>query len=132
MNGGYGWGQSRFDFGNGTTTGRFNMNGGMVGGTIGAQMQRSWFVFGVEGDGDWANRAPSPQIFGPFQNAPQKKISPRVLQISKELSRGPFIAAATANLVPRRETNMAPAVFMNNAGRFWHTRPIPCVDGSTS
>jgi hypothetical protein len=46
------------------------------------------------GDGDWANRAPSPQIFGPFQNAPQKKISPRLIQISKELSRRPFVAAA--------------------------------------
>jgi outer membrane immunogenic protein len=57
VNGGYGWGtqdpltlfSNRFDRTN------FNINGGMVGGTIGAQIQQGYIVLGIEGDLDWAN-----------------------------------------------------------------------------
>jgi len=56
INGGGGWGTSRFDFpGFGRTTGDFSTSGGLVGGTIGVNWQTSNVVFGVEGDGDWAN-----------------------------------------------------------------------------
>jgi outer membrane immunogenic protein len=56
INGGGGWGRSRFDFsGVGTTSGDFNTSGGLFGGTAGFNWQSSTFVFGVEGDGDWAN-----------------------------------------------------------------------------
>jgi outer membrane immunogenic protein len=56
INGGGGWGTSRFDFpGFGTTTGDFSTSGGLVGGTIGVNWQSSNVVFGLEGDGDWAN-----------------------------------------------------------------------------
>jgi len=57
VNGGYGWGtqdplvlfSNRFD------RASFNVNGGMFGGTIGAQIQQGYVVLGLEGDLDWAN-----------------------------------------------------------------------------
>lgn len=57
VNGGYGWGQqdalslisNRFD----RTS--FNLNGGFIGGTAGAQIQQGYVVLGVESDIDWAN-----------------------------------------------------------------------------
>jgi outer membrane immunogenic protein len=57
VNGGYGWGtqdpltlfSNRFD------RSSFNINGGMIGGTIGAQIQQGYIVLGIEGDLDWAN-----------------------------------------------------------------------------
>jgi outer membrane immunogenic protein len=57
VNGGYGWGEqdplnlfgSRFD------RARFDISGGMVGGTFGAQIQQGYVVLGLEGDLDWAN-----------------------------------------------------------------------------
>ena len=57
VNGGYGWGtqdplvlfSNRFD------RASFNVNGGMFGGTIGAQIQQGYVVIGLEGDLDWAN-----------------------------------------------------------------------------
>jgi outer membrane immunogenic protein len=57
VNGGYGWGQqdplnlisTRFD------RASFNINGGMIGGTFGAQIQQGYVVLGLEGDIDWAN-----------------------------------------------------------------------------
>jgi outer membrane immunogenic protein len=57
VNGGYGWGtqdpltlfSNRFD------RSSFNINGGMFGGTVGAQIQQGYVVLGVEGDLDWAN-----------------------------------------------------------------------------
>jgi outer membrane immunogenic protein len=56
INGGGGWGTSRSDFpGLGTTTGDFSTSGALVGGTIGINWQTSNVVFGLEGDGDWAN-----------------------------------------------------------------------------
>jgi outer membrane immunogenic protein len=56
VNGGGSWGTSRLDFpGFGTTTGDFSTSGGLVGGTFGVNWQTSNVVFGLEGDGDWAN-----------------------------------------------------------------------------
>lgn len=56
INGGWGWGESRFDFVDlGTTTGDFDIDGGMVGGTLGLNWQTGAWVFGVEGDLDWTN-----------------------------------------------------------------------------
>jgi outer membrane immunogenic protein len=57
VNGGYGWGQqdplnllsNRFD------RASFDINGGMFGGTFGAQIQQGYVVLGLEGDLDWAN-----------------------------------------------------------------------------
>ena len=57
VNGGYGWGtqdpltlfSNRFD------RSPFSINGGMFGGTIGAQIQQGYVVLGLEGDLDWAN-----------------------------------------------------------------------------
>jgi outer membrane immunogenic protein len=57
VNGGWGWGQqdplnlisSRFD------RASFNINGGMVGGTFGAQIQQGAIVLGFESDVDWAD-----------------------------------------------------------------------------
>jgi outer membrane immunogenic protein len=57
VNGGYGWGSqdpltlvsNRFD----RTS--FNISGGMLGGTMGAQIQQGYVVIGLEGDLDWAN-----------------------------------------------------------------------------
>jgi outer membrane immunogenic protein len=57
VNGGYGWGtqdpltllSNAFD----RTS--FNINGGMFGGTVGAQIQQGYVVLGLEGDLDWAN-----------------------------------------------------------------------------
>lgn len=56
-NGGYGWGNqdplvlfsNRFD------RAGFDINGGMIGGTFGAQIQQGYVVLGLEGDLDWAN-----------------------------------------------------------------------------
>jgi outer membrane immunogenic protein len=57
VNGGWGWGQqdplnliaSRFD------RDSFNINGGMIGGTFGAQIQQGAIVLGFETDLDWAD-----------------------------------------------------------------------------
>jgi outer membrane immunogenic protein len=57
VNGGWGGGaqdpltlvSNRFD------RSSFNINGGMFGGTIGAQIQQGYVVLGLEGDLDWAN-----------------------------------------------------------------------------
>lgn len=69
-NAGYGWGNqdpmvlfaNRFD-----RTG-FDISGGMIGGTLGAQIQQGYVVIGLEGDIDWANISGSsvvtPSILG--------------------------------------------------------------------
>lgn len=57
VNGGYGWGDqdplnlfsARFD------RASFDISGGMIGGTFGAQIQQGYVVLGLEGDLDWAN-----------------------------------------------------------------------------
>jgi outer membrane immunogenic protein len=55
VNGGGAFGHSRHSFpGAGTTTGNFDISGGLVGGTLGYNFQSSGMVFGLEGDFDWA------------------------------------------------------------------------------
>jgi len=54
INGGYGWGRSNWSLG-AITTGNFNMNGAVVGGTIGYNWQLGGVVIGAEGDFDWSN-----------------------------------------------------------------------------
>jgi outer membrane immunogenic protein len=53
VNGGYGWGTSRYDFPG--VSNRFDVNGGMAGGTVGYNYQFGQTVFGIEGDFDWQN-----------------------------------------------------------------------------
>ena len=56
INGGYGFGSSTWTDPlnpGGSTSGSFNTNGGLVGGTLGVNFQTGAFVFGVEGDIDW-------------------------------------------------------------------------------
>jgi outer membrane immunogenic protein len=53
INGGYGFGSSNWTSG-ALSTGSFDTNGGLAGGTIGANFQTGQFVFGIEGDVDWA------------------------------------------------------------------------------
>jgi outer membrane immunogenic protein len=54
INGGYGFGSSNWSAA-GLSTGNFNVQGPLVGGTLGANFQSGQFVFGIEGDGDWTN-----------------------------------------------------------------------------
>ena len=70
LNGGYGWGEqdpmglltNRFDNFNA------NVNGGLFGGTVGAQIQMYHVLLGLEADGDWANiqgsKSATPTILG--------------------------------------------------------------------
>jgi len=51
INGGYAWGTSSFSGLGGST----NVNGGLVGGTIGYNWQVGQAVYGLEGDLDWTN-----------------------------------------------------------------------------
>ena len=56
INGGGAWGSSHFVFpGAGTTTGDFDISGGLVGGTIGFNYQIGKIVLGLEDDIDWTN-----------------------------------------------------------------------------
>jgi outer membrane immunogenic protein len=54
INGGGAWGNSRWDAPAGTT-GDFDVSGGLIGGTIGYNMQVGQAVWGIEGDLDWAD-----------------------------------------------------------------------------
>jgi outer membrane immunogenic protein len=56
VNGGGGWGETRWDFVGRVSNADHNVSGGMAGGQIGYNWQfgESW-VAGVEADGDWAN-----------------------------------------------------------------------------
>jgi outer membrane immunogenic protein len=56
-NGGWSWGTQDplVLFGNRFDRSSMSMSGGMVGGTVGAQIQQGYVVLGVEGDLDWAN-----------------------------------------------------------------------------
>jgi len=51
VNGGYAWGTSNWS----TLPSSFDVNGGLVGGTIGYNWQFGQFVYGLEGDGDWTD-----------------------------------------------------------------------------
>src|SRR5690348_6095765 len=56
INGGWGFGKSDWTVSPfGFDTGNFNVSGGLVGATAGANWQSDWFVFGIEGDfdGSW-------------------------------------------------------------------------------
>lgn len=58
INGGYGFGNSNWNADPTIPfpgTGDFNISGGLVGGTIGANFQTGPFVFGIEADGDWSD-----------------------------------------------------------------------------
>jgi outer membrane immunogenic protein len=61
INGGYGFGSSTWTDPNnpiaaaGGTTGAFNLNGWLIGGTLGANYQINQLVLGLEGDLDWSN-----------------------------------------------------------------------------
>jgi len=54
INGGYGWGHSNWSV-LGFSTGNFNVNGGVVGGTLGYNFQTGAVVWGIEADFDWSN-----------------------------------------------------------------------------
>jgi outer membrane immunogenic protein len=58
INGGGGWGRSRWD-----SADRFDIDGGMVGGTVGYNWQYGQWVFGLEGDVDWTNISGSTTAF---------------------------------------------------------------------
>ena len=58
INGGYGFGDGRWD-----STGRHDVSGGLVGGTIGYNWQSAQWVFGLEGDIDWTNIKGSTNAF---------------------------------------------------------------------
>jgi outer membrane immunogenic protein len=68
INGGYAFGNS--DWNAPASTGNFALDGGLVGGTLGINFQSGQFVFGLEGDIDWAdisgstNNAVSAVCFG--------------------------------------------------------------------
>jgi len=67
VNGGYGWAQSEHVDAFGATTGLFNQRGGLVGGTLGYNLQSGPAVFGLEADLDWARINGSTAIC-PFGN----------------------------------------------------------------
>src|SRR5581483_3385215 len=54
VNGGYGWANSTHVDALGRSSGSFNQNGGMVGGTFGYNWQIASTVLGLETDLDWA------------------------------------------------------------------------------
>jgi outer membrane immunogenic protein len=54
VNGGYGWGQANWTDINGST-GNFNTNAFLIGGTLGANYQTGPYIVGFEGDIDWTN-----------------------------------------------------------------------------
>lgn len=53
INGGYGFGNS--NWGPPVNSGNFKVDGGLVGGTLGANFQYGPWVFGIEGDVDWTD-----------------------------------------------------------------------------
>ena len=54
VNGGYGFGQNRWSVA-GLSSGNFNTNGFLAGGTLGANYQTGPYLVGFEGDIDWSN-----------------------------------------------------------------------------
>ena len=66
LNGGYAWGKSsQRDHGDQQVAdGDYNVNGGVVGGTIGYNWQAQSFLYGVEGDAAWANISGSSAVCG--------------------------------------------------------------------
>src|SRR5580693_1393445 len=68
LNGGYGFGRSNWTTPAGTT-GNFNVNGGMAGGTVGGNYQIGQLVLGIEGDYDWQNIRGSVPLCAPAVGA---------------------------------------------------------------
>jgi outer membrane immunogenic protein len=54
INGGYGFGKSNWTDITGASTGDFNIKGGLVGGTLGYNLQTGNWVWGLEGDVDYS------------------------------------------------------------------------------
>ena len=69
INGGYGWGSSRITTPAGATTGNFDINGGLAGGTLGYNIQAGSIVYGIEGDLDysWIKGNSAPIAAGGFE-----------------------------------------------------------------
>jgi outer membrane immunogenic protein len=55
VNGGYAFGDSNWSAPGLGSTGNFSTDGGLFGGTVGANYQWGAFVLGIEADADWAN-----------------------------------------------------------------------------
>jgi outer membrane immunogenic protein len=56
INGGYGFGRSNWsDTATGATTGGFDIDGGLIGGTLGVNWQSGPWVYGLEADGAWSD-----------------------------------------------------------------------------
>ncbi|WP_024510023.1 outer membrane beta-barrel protein [Bradyrhizobium sp. ARR65] len=55
VNGGWGWGRSSWDFGGVTPEGSHDASGATIGSQIGYRWQSGPVVFGVEGQGNWAD-----------------------------------------------------------------------------
>jgi outer membrane immunogenic protein len=69
--GGGNWGHSEHiaksgDFGLQTITGKFDLSGGIAGGTVGCNIQTSNFVLGIENDISWTNKSGSVRNLLPF------------------------------------------------------------------
>jgi outer membrane immunogenic protein len=63
INGGYGFGKTNWT-GNGGSSGDFNVNGPLVGGTIGYNMQTGSWVWGLELDADYSSIKGSTSVAG--------------------------------------------------------------------
>jgi outer membrane immunogenic protein len=63
INGGYGFGQSQWTFA-GASTGNFNTNAALIGGTLGVNYQTGPFLVGFEGDIDWSNLRGNSSVAG--------------------------------------------------------------------
>jgi outer membrane immunogenic protein len=55
IEGGWGWGRTEQTDATGFSSGRYDVSGGLIGGTLGYNWQASNIVFGLEGDGSWAD-----------------------------------------------------------------------------
>lgn len=55
VEGGYGWGRAEQTDATGFSSGRYPVRGGLAGGTLGYNWQVNQAVFGLEGDGSWAD-----------------------------------------------------------------------------
>jgi len=77
VSGGYGWGQSnQTDPGlinlpvPLTADGHYSVNGGLLGGTLGHNLQNGRFLYGLEGDLSWADIAGQSAVCGPTMPVP--------------------------------------------------------------
>lgn len=63
------WGRSRHINSAGDITPNFNVSGGIIGGTLGYNVQSGSWVFGLEADGSWTNKRGSAFDIAPFNTA---------------------------------------------------------------